>query len=204
MLLITVAEPKQGKSTVTANLSIALAEYGKTVVAVDCDMRLPNLHERFHLSNKSGLKNILEGTSDIESELKHPAEGISILTSGPHPANPSQLLGSPHMAKVIEILREQFDFVLLDTPALLAVSDTAAIVQNMELAQNVNAFMLVVRQSHAQRGQVQAASKFLKGFPGKCAGIVINHAGDVAGYYYYRVGKNGRRAKASERVQTQQ
>ncbi len=186
VLLITSAEPQQGKSTATANLAKALAEQGMHVVAVDCDVRRPKLHELFGLPNETGLSDILENKSELKAELRHPADCISVLTSGAPLANPSQLLGSPKMANVLNDLRKQFDFVLLDTPAVLAVSDTPVMIQNAELTQNIDAFLLMVRQAHAQRDPVQSASKLIKRFADGSAGIVLDEADDAPGSTYYR------------------
>lgn len=185
VLLITSAEPQQGKSVVAANLATALAEYGMNVVAVDCDMRRPKLHELFRLPNEAGLSNILSDESDLKSELRHPGDCISVLTSGAKPANPSQLLGLPKTSKLVSELHRQFDFVLLDTPAVLAVSDTPAMAQNAELAENIDAIFLVVRQGHAHRDPVAAASKFAARWPGKAVGIILNEANDIPGFAYY-------------------
>ncbi len=185
VVLITSAEPLQGKSTATANLATALAERGMNVAAVDCDMRRPRLHELFSLANESGLANVLESETEIKNALQHPADCISVLTSGEQPANPSQLLSSPKMARVVNELRQQFDFVLLDTPALLAVSDTQAIMHNAELAQHLDAFFVVVRQAHAQHNPVEAASKLVKKFADGSAGIILDEADNLPGYRYY-------------------
>ncbi len=186
VVLLTSAEPLQGKSTATANLATALAERGMNVVAVDCDMRRPRLNELFGLPNESGLASVLENVADLQDTLRHPADCISVLTSGDQPANPSQLLGSPKMAKIVNDLRQQFDFVLLDTPALLAVSDTQAIMQNAELAQNLDAFFMVVRQAYAQHSPVEVASKLIKKFADGSAGIILDEADNLPGYRYYQ------------------
>ena len=186
VLLITSAEPLQGKSTATANLATALAERGMNVAAVDCDMRRPALHELFGLPNESGLANVLENAMDLQDALRHPADCISVLPSGYQPANPSQLLSSPKMAKIVNDLCQQFDFVLLDTPALLAVSDTQALMQNAELAPQLDAFFVVVRLAHAQHNPVEAASKLVKKFAHGRATILLDEADNLPGYRYYR------------------
>ncbi len=192
VLVITSPEPQQGKSTAAANLATALAEDGMNVVVIDCDMRRPKLHELFGLSNETGLAEILQNELDLKDTLKHPTDCISVLTSGRQPVNPSQLLGTPKMAKIVNELGKQFDFVILDTPAVLAVSDTPAMMQNSELTQNVDAFLLMVRQGHAQRDPVQAASKFIKRFGDGSGGIVLDEADGAPGYTYYRAGASGK------------
>lgn len=183
--LIMSAEPQQGKSMVASNLAIALVEYGKNIVLVDCDMRRPRLHDLFDLPNDTGLSDILADASDIKTELRHPFKHISVITSGKRPLNPSLLLSSPHMVELIRDLRREFDFVLLDTPSWLVVPDTSAIVQNPELAENLDALLLVVRRSHAARDPVQAACKFVSRFPDKRGGIVLTQARSSSAYYHY-------------------
>jgi capsular exopolysaccharide synthesis family protein len=204
ILLIIGAEPKQGKSTVVHNLAIALAEYGKNVVVVDCDMRLPKIHELFNIANDYGLKDVIEKAGEAENQLAKPVPCVSVLTSGSCPVNPSQLLGSSHMAKIVKTLHQQFDYILLDTPALLAVSDTKAIVENVEIVKNVDAFILVVRQSHAKRETVKLAGNFLKSIPDKYACVVINHSDNTASYSYYRsVQKNVKQIEVVDMVQVE-
>lgn len=197
VLLIMSGEPAQGKSTVTANLATALAEYGRNVVAVDCDMRHPRLHELFGLANDTGLGNILNGESDLKTVLRQAAGGLNVVTSGVLTSNPSQALGSPTMAKVVSGLRQQFDFVLLDTPALLGVSDIPAMMQNADLADSVDAFILVVRQEHAQLGPIQEAGAFIKKFGDKRSGLVLDEAGTPAAFSYYRTDKLPKKSAAA-------
>ena len=181
VLLVLSAEPNQGKSLIVSQLACSLAESGRKVVAIDCDMRLPRLHSLFHLPNKVGLTDILERRVSLDRALqKSSYDGVSVLASGPLPFHPSKLLGSPQMTDLLDHLCEKFDYVLLDTPAMLGIADVAALIQK------VDGFLWVVRRTHARREAVDTARKFLAGFSEKSLGLIVNQA-DNGGYYdYYR------------------
>lgn len=183
-LLVVSAEPNQGKSLIVSQLAFALAESGRKVVAVDCDLRLPSLHNVFSLPNKQGLADLLERRGSLEKALqKNAYGGVSVLTSGSLPLHPSKLLGSQQMTDLIDQLCQKFDYVLLDTPAMLGLADVAAMIQK------VDRFLWVVRRAYARREAVEAAGKFLAGYPEKSMGLIINQA-DHDGYYgYYRYGR---------------
>jgi len=206
-LLVTSAEPREGKSTVVANLAFSIAQSGRKVIAVDGDLRRPTLHKIFDLSNEIGLSSILRqkvAPDDILSSfltfddlpvsgiLKQEAAldkavqdsnipGVWVLTSGPLPPDPAELLGSPQMAALIEQLAQQFDVVLLDTPALLAVTDAAV------LAPIVDGVVLVVGRAQARREAVQAACQHLADVRANSIGLVVNRAEQDGSYsHYYR------------------
>jgi capsular exopolysaccharide synthesis family protein len=181
VILVLGAEPNQGKSLVVARLACSLAECGKRVVAIDCDIRLPKLHSLFGLSNQFGLTDILERKMGWETTIQSSShEGLNVLTSGTLLVHTSKLLGSSQMSELIKSLCRKADYILLDTPALLGIADVAA------LMQKVHGFLWVVRREHARRDAVDAARKFLSGFPEKPVGLVVNQSEDYANYGYYR------------------
>ena len=181
VILILGAEPNQGKSLVVSQLARALAEGGRKVIAVDCDMRLPQLHSLFGLSNQIGLSVLLERKLNWETALqKSSYESLSILTSGPPPSHTSKLLASPQMSELIKSLSRRADFVLLDTPALLGIADVAALVQK------VHGSLWVVRRTYATRAALEAARNFLTRFSGKPVGLVVNQAEDDVNHGYYK------------------
>lgn len=178
VLLLVSAEPNQGKSMITFHLACSLAELGNHIVAVDCDSRVPSLHKFFHLPNQTGLKDVLENQVCLENALqKSEFEGVEVLTSGSEMAHPTQMLSSPQMAKLIKLLKQKYDYVLLDSPAMLAVADVSA------LTPVADGFVLVVRQAHAQKAAVQEAGYFLAGQNGKSTFLIINQVG--SGNHYY-------------------
>ncbi|MHB8984305.1 MAG: CpsD/CapB family tyrosine-protein kinase, partial [Eubacteriales bacterium] len=118
----------EGTSFITANLGIVLAQAGKRVIIVDCDLRKPRQHLIFNLGNEQGLTSILSVFKELKDVLKNtPLEGLSILTSGLLPTNPTDLLGSQAMGKLIDDLKEKADVVLLDTSPLTVVADAAVL-----------------------------------------------------------------------------
>jgi capsular exopolysaccharide synthesis family protein len=180
VLLVLGAEPDQGKSLIISQLALCLAEAGRKVVVVDCDLRMPNLHRLFMLPNKCGLTDILERGTSLEKALQKSIYSeypdVDMLSSGPLPNYPTKLLASPEMTEVIHHLAQRYDYVLLDTPPMLGIADVTA------LLQKVDGFLWVVRRAHAKRDAVEAARKFLAGFAEKSVGLVVNQA-DHGGHY---------------------
>ena len=180
VLMVTSAQRGEGKSTVIANLAVALAQSGRTVVVVDCDMRLPAIHKVFELPNKRGLTSVL--TKDVELEeavLNSVYPRLTVLTSGPLPPNPTELLGSSQMVALVEELRQQYDYVLLDTPALLSVADAAVVTPIADIV------VWVVSQGQTRRGDVEAVRRQLINVGAKSIDVVINRSSldnDYAAY----------------------
>jgi capsular exopolysaccharide synthesis family protein len=176
ILLLTGAEPGQGTSTVSANLACALSEQGKKVVVVDCNVRHPQLHLLFGLPNEHGLLDVLSGGMDLKQALNQTTrKGLSVLATGPG----TSLSGvdPARIQKMILDLRQQFEFVLLDAPAL-TVADMAPFVPSMD------GLLLIIRQSHATRDAVQTADTFLSMFEGKFVGSIVNEA-EIHGSHSY-------------------
>jgi capsular exopolysaccharide synthesis family protein len=179
-LLITSAEPREGKSTIVANLALAMARSGCRIIVVDGDLRLPTLHKIFGLSNEMGLSNILKQEATLDEAVQEgQVPGVWVLTSGASPPNPAELLGSSQMTSLIEQLARQFDVVLVDAPSLIAVTDPAV------LAPTVDGVLLVVGRAQARRETVRAACQHLADVRAKSIGVVVNRAEQDDGYYYY-------------------
>ena len=124
ILAVTSPSAGEGKTTTVANLAVTMAFTGKRVIAVSCDLRKPRLHQFFGLDNRHGVTTILAGEADLEGAIQRPAvENLRVLASGPVPPNPAELLGSDEMDDLLGKLREIADFVILDTPPVLAVAD---------------------------------------------------------------------------------
>ena len=178
-LLITSAEHGAGKSTVLANLAVAAAEAAKRVVVVDGDFRRPCLHEVFDLPNELGLSDVLLDLGRLDAALQATMMGgVRVLTSGPLPPNPAELLGLPKMHKLIERLAKEADVVLLDSPAILAAADAVV------LAPMVDGVLLVAAQDQATERGIQRALQQLDRVKGRTLGIVFNKA-DGDGYDHY-------------------
>jgi succinoglycan biosynthesis transport protein ExoP len=183
VLLIMSAEPKQGKSMAVQHLAVSLAEFGKNVIAVDCDVRLPKLHTLFALPNDRGLTDILDQKVSLKDALQVSSfDGVTVLTSGALPPYPPKLLGSPQMVNLIDDLKRQFDYVILDTPAILATTDLTGVVPN------VDALLFIVRRGHARREALHAAKRVLAGFRfrNKPIDLIVNQAENSRDYDYYQ------------------
>lgn len=178
--LLTSAKRGEGKSTVSANLAVTIAQSGREVAVIDCDLRLPTMHKLFDLPNKRGLTSILAGEVSVEDSIQYSAfPRVQVLTSGPLPPNPTELLGSQRMLDLIEQLKTQFDFIILDTPALLSVADAAV------LAPAADNVILVVAQAQTRRGDVQTVLRQLANVRVKSMEVVVNRAESNGSYAYY-------------------
>jgi non-specific protein-tyrosine kinase len=180
-LLVTSAEPREGKSTVLANLGHSVSESGRSVLLVDAQFHLPVLHKLFELSNRVGLSSVLEGKVALAEAVQDSANpGIRVLTSGPLPAQPAELLSSPQMTDLVEQFAQQYDMVFLDTPSVLAVIDAGV------LAHAVDGVVFVVERGQAQQDQVRAARQQLEDSSAKTIGVVVNRTGHDSRHDYYR------------------
>lgn len=189
-VLVTSPNPLEGKSTIVANLGVVMAQAGRSTVIVDSDMRRPVLHEIFGLPNAQGLSNALsQDGSDPDRFLQATeVENLRVLTSGSLPPNPSELLSLPQMGKLIEQLRSEADVLLFDSPAALAVTDAALLVQK------VDGVLLVVESGGTRRGTAQQALEGLTTVGANLVGVVLNRFRPGAGAdYYYHEDEQGRR-----------
>jgi polysaccharide biosynthesis transport protein len=126
VILVTSAHPGDGKTTITLNLGITLAQSGRSVAVVDADLRKGNCHSQLAVQNRYGLTHLLTDGLPLEVCVQSTAvAGFSVLTRGGIPSNPSDLLASIEMQEVLAVLRQRFDFVLIDTPPALVISDAA-------------------------------------------------------------------------------
>jgi capsular exopolysaccharide synthesis family protein len=185
-LLVTSPGPEEGKSTMLANLAVAMAQGEKKVILADCDLRRPSLHKLFGLWHKRGLTTMMV---DEEAMRNPPLQeagvpGLLLLASGPLPPSPSDLLGSQRMNRVLEALKERADIVLLDAPPVVGVSDAAI------LATKVDGVMLVVSSGQSKRESVQTAKDTLERVNANLIGAVLTNVPfDASLQYYYTQGE---------------
>lgn len=178
-LLVTSAIPREGKSTIVANLASAIAQSERRVIVVDANLRLPTLHEIFNLSTKVGLSSLLRQEVTLAEALQDSGiPGVQVITSGPLSPNAARLLDSPHMLAQIEQLKQQADVVLIDAPAVLAVTDAAV------LAPLVDGVLLVVGRTQVQQEAVRAARWQLASINATLVGVVVNWANQDFNYGY--------------------
>jgi len=198
-LVVTSPNPLEGKTTTVANLGVAMAQTGKSVLLVDADLRRSSLHKLFAASNEKGLTNLLlEDKLVLDGWLQETdTENLSILSSGLLPPNPSELLGSRKMQNLVEQLKEEFDMVIFDTPPLLPVTD--AVVLSMES----DSILLVVNAGHTRRGALRRATDALRQLEINVIGAVLNRVSAKAvgssSYYYHQAGTKGRRRRKTRK-----
>lgn len=168
-LLVTSPSLGDGKSTVLANLAITMAEAGRRVIAVDCDLRRPGLHDLFGVRESPGLTStILEGDGDPPLQATA-VPNLCVLSCGPLPPNPAELMASERMGGLIARLAAEADVVLIDSPPLGAVSDAAA------LAARVDGVLLVVSSGQTRRDAAQHAKEQVERVGGRLLGVVLNN-----------------------------
>ena len=198
-LLITSANPGEGKTTTAVNLGIVMAQAGRRVVLVDSDLRRPMLHRFLGVPNDEGLTNLLlSGGDHLDGVLKPTRfENLRVLTCGPQPPNPSELLGSRRLGMVLENLKRVADVTILDSPPTLAVTDASI------LAAQVDGTILVVDSGRTRSGALERARENLTRSKTNLLGAVLNKLTQRGrDYYYYRYyryynsGPDGHRATA--------
>jgi capsular exopolysaccharide synthesis family protein len=181
-MLVTSAGPEEGKSTVLANLAVTTAQTGRKVILVDCDLRRPTLHYIFNLKNDVGLTTMVVDDAAMESPPLQDTgvEGLQLVSSGPLPPNPSELLGSRRMEDIIADLLERADVVLFDAPPVVAVTDAAV------LATKVDGVLLVVNAGGTKRDYARTAKARLEKVNANLLGAVLNNVRfDVSLHRYY-------------------
>ncbi len=167
-IVFTSSVAGEGKSTTVANLGIALAQDGASVVVVDGDLRAPRLAEHLGLEGAVGLSDVLIGRVALEEALQLWGErGLQVLASGPTPPNPSELLGSKAMRELLERLARRYEYVLVDAPPLLPVTDAAV------LSKQAGGAVLLVAAGRTRSGQVETALRSLQSIDSKVLGIVL-------------------------------
>lgn len=192
-VLITSPGPSEGKSTTAANLAITMAQSDLSVLLIDCDMRKPSQHKLFRLMNVNGLTNILAEKVDYTDCINDVGiPNLSLITSGPKPPNPSELLGSVRMKSFIGQIKDVYDLVILDTPPVVPVTDAAV------LSQYVDGAILVVSYGICTYEAAQKAEENLKNVKANILGVVLNKVpqkGQGGYYYYYYYDEAGNRKK---------
>ncbi|HTU44705.1 MAG TPA: polysaccharide biosynthesis tyrosine autokinase [Bryobacteraceae bacterium] len=189
-LVLTSASPGEGKSTVTSNLAIAIAETGQRVLLIDADLRKPRQHDIFSLDNRRGLSTLLRRGADavdrdeLVAALIRPTEvaGLHLLTSGPPTGAATNLLCDPFVSELLMLVRSDFDVVLIDTPPMLHMPDARI------LARLADALVLVIRAGHTSRDAALAAHQRFLQDGTRVLGTILNdwdpkHA--PSGYYGY-------------------
>lgn len=183
VLMVSSAESAAGKSLTCANLSISMAQTGKHVLLVDADLRKPVQHRIFELTNSDGLSTMLSGSADAEKAIIHYHETtLDVLTSGPIPPNPVELLSSQKMSDLLKDLSGKYDYVFVDVPPINILSD------GLVLASQVGGLILIARQNMTTYGGLQKAIDSVKQVKGVILGVIVNDVRErnkPYGSYYY-------------------
>ena len=181
-MVVTSAAPEEGKSTTLANLAVTMAQSGKRVILVDCDLRRPSLHHIFNARSTVGFTDMMR---DDALMAKPPLQetnvaNLRLLTSGTIPPNPSELLASRRMGDLIAALQQQADILLFDAPPIVAVTDAAV------LASKVDAVLLVISAGKTKRDHARKAKALLEKVNARLIGTVLNNVkGEASLYQYY-------------------
>jgi protein-tyrosine kinase len=181
-IMVTSSGPEEGKSTTVANLAVVFAQTGKKVLLIDADLRKPTVHYTFQVDNLSGLTNVLTKQATMEEAVNETkVENLFVLTSGPIPPNPAELLGSKAMDELLVSSLETYDIVIFDTPPVLAVTDAQI------LANKCDGTILVVNSGKTEIEPAVKSKELLLSSKGKLLGVVLNqkNANDSQYYYYY-------------------
>ena len=178
-LVVTSANPGEGKSTVSHNLALALAQGESKVLLVDCDMRRRSIHKTFKISNTYGISDLLVGNKKLESVANKYNDNLSIVPAGKIPPNPAEMLASKVMTAFLEEMKNYFDYIVLDTPPLQAVTDAQV------LSTKVDGSLIVVRAGVTKKDAVHNAVSIIKKVKGNIIGTVLNVAETKNDKYYY-------------------
>lgn len=200
VLLISSSAPSEGKTITAANLAVVMAQMGNKVLLIDCDMRKPKLNKVFETSRDKGLSNILVGGCEIaEAIIPTKIPNLDIISSGPMPPNPSEIIGSQKMAAVINELRQQYERIIIDSPPLTAVTDT------LILTKYVDGAIIVIRCGETHVEIIKNGINQLQSVKAHIFGSILNcvkMGRDSRFYYqynYYYYGEDGEKKKTRKR-----
>jgi len=180
VICVTSPGPGEGKSTTAANLAITLAQQGAHTLLVDADLRRPLVHRAFNLVQEPGLTDILVGTATLREAVRpNVVSGLDVLPGGALPPNPSELLGSEAMHRLVAELRTQFDYIIFDTPPALAVTDATV------LGATSDAVILVLRAGETEETAAQRTVELFRRVQARLAGTVLNGVEKQRDRYYH-------------------
>ena len=181
-IVVTSSEPGEGKTVTSGNLALALAQGENKVLLVDCDMRKPSIHKNFRISNESGLTDLLLHKKTMEQVMVNYNKNLTIVPAGRVSPNPSEMLGSRAMGTFLEEMKNHFDYIVMDTPPLGAVTDAQV------LSTKVDGTILVVKAGATKKDVVINSVNLIKKVNGNLIGTVLNGVEQSKNKYYYYYG----------------
>lgn len=188
-LVVTSSNAGEGKSTVAGNLAYTFFQNGKRVLIIDCDLRKPSLHRKFNVSNEVGLTDVLVGTSELNKVMKKIDDNLYLLTTGTLPPNPAEIIGSNTMENFLDECKINFDYIILDTPPILPVTDSKL------LAIKADATVLVVRSEISKSKHVSQAYKELEKVNANVIGTILNDVEMHSEKLYYDYSAKNKKSK---------
>lgn len=180
-IVITSSVPGEGKSTIAGNLALCLSESGNKVLIIDCDLRRPSLHKKFRLSNLKGITDCLIDKDNLKESIQEFTSELSVISSGTIPPNPAEILGSKTFERFLKNIGIIYDYIILDTPPLLAVTDASI------LAGKADATIIVVKYGKTREKDINLAYKELKKVNANVVGSILNSCDmkRTGSYYKY-------------------
>jgi capsular exopolysaccharide synthesis family protein len=180
-IMITSAEPGEGKTTTSCNLAISFSKDGKRTLLIDCDLRKPSTHRKFNISNLSGLTDVLVGEKKLEMAISNYSENLDILTSGTNAPNPTEILGSKNMESFLEKLKDLYEIIIIDSAPLNVVSDSQI------LGAKMDGVLMIIRANKTKKDSIMEAKDLLEKVNANLLGVVLNgvEVNHRKSYYYY-------------------
>jgi len=199
-IMINSAQPDEGKSTVTANLACSIAQIGYKVIVIDSDMYRPSMHKYFKISNQVGLSSVLENKKNLSQVIQRGnIAGLDVLTSGPFPDNPTELLAQSRVSELLELLKKDYDLVFVDSPATLGVPDATI------LAPKMDAVLLVVRHGYVREDSLRYTLNQFEKLKTNTIGLILNRVKSsipsTYSKYYKRRGSGRSIYRLRDRIQ---
>ena len=178
-LVVTSSKPGEGKTTVSSNLALVLSQGEKKVLLIDCDMRRPSIHKRFRSTNTDGITDLLVGKKNIGSVINKFSNNLDVITSGSIPPNPAEMLDSKEMTKFIDLVKSEYDYIIIDTPPIQAVADAQI------LSTKADGVLFVVKVEETKKDVVIDSISKLKKVNANIIGTVLNGMQNKNEKYYY-------------------